>query len=390
MLFGRRIQRISLLSNLGYRLTMSRQIYLIVSAAIFLCPLAASRQGYARASAGDNQVADVKALISAGHWKRARAILEPQVKAHPQDPEGCYLLAEVKASFKDFDGALSLAQHAVDLDGKNSNFHLKLGQIFGEMAARASMFSAGALAIKFRKEVEIALQLDPNNMDALDSMMQYKFQAPAMMGGSKDEARALAAKITTLNASEGYLDQAELAELEKDPAKMEVDLVKAVQANPKNYSAHTALAKFYSQSLHAKYTEAAKHARDAVQLDPNQIGGYWILARVFALQERWNDLEQTLAAAERSVSDDLRPFYEAGQALLEGGEEFPRAEGYAKKYLTQEPEGGEPDRAEAHRLLGLIYEKEGRKGEARAEIQAALQCRPNFRAAKVDLKRLGN
>ena len=140
-------------------------------------------------------------------------------------------------SFKDFDGALPLAQHAVDLDGKNSDFHLKLGQIFGEMAARASIFSAGSLAVKFRKEVEIAIELDPRNLDALDSMMQFKFQAPVLMGGNKDEARALAEKITRLNASEGYLAHAELAELEKNPAQMEAYFLKAVQANPRNYGA---------------------------------------------------------------------------------------------------------------------------------------------------------
>ena len=101
---------------------------------------------------------------------------------------------------------------------------------------------------------------------------------------------------------------------------------------------------------------------------PQQIEAHWILARVFALQQRWGDLEQILATAEKDVPDDLRPFYEAAQALLEIGKEFPRAEGYAKKYLSQEPEGEEPDNAEAHRLLGLVFEKEGRNAEARAEI----------------------
>jgi tetratricopeptide (TPR) repeat protein len=296
----------------------------------------------------------------------------------------------VKISFNDFDGALSLAQHAVDLDGKDSDFHLKLGQVFGEMAARASFFLAGSLAVKFRKEVEIAIQLDSRNLDALDSMMQFKFQAPGLMGGNKDEARALAEKITLLDASKGYLAHATLAELEKNPAQVEAYFLEAVQANPKNYSALMALAKFYCQPPHAKYDEATKYAQSALQLDPTRIGAYGILARVFALQERWGDLEQILATAEKDVPDDLRPFYEAAQALLEVGKEFPRAEGYAKKYLSQEPEGEEPDNAEAHRLLGLVFEREGRKGEARAEIQTALRLRPNFRAAKDDLKRLDN
>ena len=109
---------------------------------------------------------------------------------------------------------------------------------------------------------------------------------------------------------------------------------------------------------------------------------YWILARVFAAQERWSDLEHVLATAEKNVPDDLRPYYEAAQALRETGREPPRAEGYAKKYLTQEPEGDEPDKAEAHLLLGQIYAGEGRNGEARAEVQTALQLRPNFKAAK--------
>jgi len=293
-------------------------------------------------------------------------------------------------SFKDFDGALLLAQHAVDLDGKNSDYHLKLGQVFGEMAARASIFSAGSLAVKFRKEVEIAIELDSGNLDALDSLMQFKFRAPGLMGGDKDEARALAEKITLLNASEGYLAHAKLAELEKNPAQVEAYFLKAVQANPKNYGALTALAKFYSQPPHAKYDEATKHAQYALQLDPMQIGAHWILARVFALQERWGDLEQTLATSEKNVPDDLRPFYEAAQALLDVGKEFPKAENYAKKYLSQEPEAEEPDNAEAHWLLGILFEREGRDSEALAEIKTAVRLKPNFKAAIEDLKRLEN
>jgi tetratricopeptide (TPR) repeat protein len=366
---------------------MPRRSNAALLAALFLWPLL-TVPGATLAFAADAPSTDAEALVRAGHWKRARAILEPQVEAHPEDAKTACLLVQVKAAFKDYSGALPLAQHAVELDGKNSNYHLKLGQIYGELAARASIFTVGPLVLKFRKEVEIALALDPKNVEALDSMMQFKFQAPAALGGDKADARRLAEEITRLNPSEGYLAHAELAELEKNAAQVEAYYLKAVEADPQNYHALTSMAEFDSQSPHANYDSALKYTQQALQLDPSRAGAYWIFARVFALQERWGDLDKILSVSESNVPDDLRPFYETARALLETGKELPRAEGCVKKYLSQEPEGEEPDIADAHRLLALVLEKEGRKAEARVEIQAALQLRPNFREAKEDLKKM--
>jgi tetratricopeptide (TPR) repeat protein len=336
----------------------------------------------------DHPASDAEALIQCGHWKRARAILDAAVQAHPQDPKILYQLAQVKMAYQDFAGALPLAQHAVELDGRNSNYHLKLGQIYGEMAARANFLSAGLLAVKFRKEVEIALNLDPQNLEALDSMMQFKFRAPGLMGGDKGQARSLADKILRLNPSEGYISKAKLAELEKNVAEVEDCYRKAVEADPKSYHALTLLAGFYTYAPHAKHDLAAQHAQQAIEVDPSRVEAYGIGARVFALEQQWSDLDLILTVAQVMVPDDLRPYYEASNALLETGKDFPRAESYAKKYLSQEPEGDEPGAADAHRLLGLVLEKENRAADARAEIQIALRLKPNFKAAKDDLVRI--
>ena len=350
---------------------------------LWLTPVA-----FAQASSAAGQNSEAQALVRTGHWKRARAILEPQVKAHPDDPRSCYLLAEVRMSFRDLEAALPLAQHAVDLDAGNSNYHLGLGKVYGEMADRASFFSAGSLAVKFRKQVEAAISLDPQNLDALDAMMQFKYQAPGIMGGSKDEAYALADRITALDSCEGNLSHAELAELEKNPGHAESFYQSAVQANPKNYAAQVSLAKFYSQPPRAQYVEAIQHAQSALQIDPKRVDAYWVLAKIFSREQRWTELEQTLSNSGKSVTDDVRPFYEAAQSLLEVGKDYKRAEGYARHYLSQEPEGEEPDAADAHRLLGLLLEREGQTSEARAEIQTALRLRPTFKSAKDDLRRM--
>ena len=338
------------------------------------------------AAAGDPGAAE--ALIEAGHWKRARAIVEPGVAANPRDAQAICLLSRIKLAFGDLDGALKSAQQAVALEDGNSDFHFRLADVYGEMAARANMFVAASLARKFKAELDASLARNPKNLDALDALMQYSNQAPGMMGGDKEKARAIAEELVKLSPVRGYLAQAELALEAKDFAKVEDCFLKAVQADAKNYEAQTALARFYTQPIHRNTEVAGKHARKAVQLQPARAKGYSILAFVLAFERRWSDLDAVLSASEKAVPDDLTPYFEAASALLESGVELKRGEAYLREYLAQEPEGDEPDAAHAHRLLGLILEKQGRSAGAVSELETAVQMSPRFKAAIDDLKRI--
>jgi len=340
------------------------------------------------AKAGPTDPGSVEALIDAGHWKRARAILEPRFAANPLDAQEAYLLSRIRLAFGDLEGALKPAQQAVAREDSNSNYHFQLAQVYGEMADQASLFAAASLARKFKNEVDASLARDPKNLDALEALMQYSFQAPGMMGGDKGKARTIAEELVRLSPVRGYLAQGELAREAKDFAKIEECFLKAVQADPSNYKAQTALASFYTQPSHRKTEWAEKHAREAVQLDLGRAKGYSILAKVLALERRWNELEGVLSAGEKTVPDDLTPYFEAASALLESGVELKRGEVYVRKYLAQEPEGEEPDAAHAHRVLGLILEKLGRSAEALSELETAVQMNPRFKEAKADLQRV--
>jgi len=339
------------------------------------------------AAAGPADPPSVEALIDAGHWKRARAIVEPRFAANPRDAQAGYLLSQIRLALGDLDGALKPAQQAVALEDGNSNYHFQLACVYGEMADRASMFAAASLARKFKNEVDAALARDPKHLDALEALMQYSFQAPGLMGGDKGKAHAIADQLVQLNPMRGYLAQADLAKDANDFAQAEAWLLKAVQADPKSYEVQTTLADFYTQPPHRKTELAESHAREAVQLGPTRAKGYWILAKTHALEQHWSELEADLSASENNVSDDLAVYFQAANALLESGLELKRGETYARKYLTQAPEGEEPDAAQAHRLLGLILEKQGRKAEAVSELQIAVQMDPHSKAAK-DLKRV--
>jgi tetratricopeptide (TPR) repeat protein len=208
------------------------------------------------------------------------------------------------------------------------------------------------------------------------------------MGGDKGKAHAIADELVQLSPVRGCLAQAELAQEAKDSAKVEEWFLKAVKADPKNYEAQAVLAAFYTQPPHRNAALAERYAREAVHLDPARAKGYSILATGLALERRWSELEKVLSTSENAVPDDLSPYYEAANVLLQSGVELKRGETYTRKYLAQEPEGEEPDAAHAHRLLGLILEKEGRKAEAVSELQTAIQMNPHFKEAKEDLQRV--
>ena len=60
-----------------------------------------------------------------------------------------------------------------------------------------------------------------------------------------------------------------------------------------------------------------------------------------------------------------------------------------KKYLAYRPKNDEPSLARAHYWLGAIYEKAGKKAEARASYAASLKINPNQKDVDAAMKRVG-
>ena len=173
-----------------------------------------------------------------------------------------------------------------------------------------------------------------------------------LAGGDRRRAHTLAQELARIDPTWGHLIEARLGEQEKNDANIEKALTKALEAKPAFYPAHFYLAKFYCcVSARHRLDAAERHSREMIKLDPGQSGGYDILARVLALQQRWTDLESILTEAERKVPDDLSPYYQAANILVQQGQDFQRAERYLKKYLSQEPEGRQPTFAQSRELL---------------------------------------
>jgi tetratricopeptide (TPR) repeat protein len=327
------------------------------------------------------------ALAEAGHWKRLRAIVEPRVRANPRDGEALCLLAQVNGAFGNLEAAVPLAERAVAIDPRNPAYHVQLGLLCAQQVQNASVFRQFTLGRRFKSEIDTALKLDPKQVDALLALMEYLWNAPGAFGGDKNRARQTARLIAQVDPVRGYLAEGRLAGRDKDRARMEALYKKAVESDPRSFTAQFAIANFYVGDAGPQLDLAEKHALEARRLAPDRVGSYNVLARVYGTQHRLADLDAVLADAERSVADDLTPFLTAAASLMRVGE-LARAEACARKYLTQEREGNAPTHGVARWRLALVLEKRGRVKEAVTELEAARRLEPGRADIARDLARM--
>ncbi len=327
-------------------------------------------------------------LFQAGHLKRLRAWAEPRVAANPNDAQAAYYLASAKEELGDLDGALPLAERALSLGSNNASYHLLVADICIEQAQKAGMFKGLGLSRRFRDEASQAASIDPKYVDAREALMEFYFDAPGIAGGDKKKAWALADEIGKIDSARGLLAQAMLAGKEKNPAKQDGLYQQALSSAPHDLRVLREAAAFYSSDSEKKYDLAEKEALEAVKLDENRAAPYIVLSVIYSNLERWKDLDTIVAQSEKNVPDDFGAHYQAAKTLLLAGKDLPRAERYLRKYLTIEPEAGEPPWAGAHWRLGQVLEKEGKKTDAITEMQEAVRLQPDLKQARDDLARL--
>ena len=343
----------------------------------------------AAAAAILSDISVAETLIEAGHWTRAKALLDPLLKSRPGEAQVQFLSARVREAAGDYDGARELAEKAVALVPGSADFHCLLAYINGREGLRAGLIRKFILARRVKKEAEIALALDPRHIEAHQILIEFYRQAPGIVGGDKARSRRLADELTALDPVRGNLALAASAHGEnREEAGAEAFYKKAVQADPGSYAALTALAGFYSRGAERRDDLAEKAAAAALKADPGRVSAYGLLAQIYARAERFAELDALLLEAERNVPDNRAPYLSAGRVLLQQGRDFTRAERFYRRYLEQPAEIGAPSHAQAWWRLGLVLEKLERKPEAREAIDKAIALDPKLDAAKKDLQRL--
>ena len=154
--------------------------------------------------AADQAVNDqISALFKQRRWAEAEVILQKITVTEPDNAEAWHFLGQTYLARNDAEKAVAALEKAATLAPENSEYQRFFGDACGLSAMKAGLFSKPGWAKKCKAAYDKAVELDPKNVAARYSAMEYCRQAPGFMGGGMDKAYEQASEIKKLNLTLG-------------------------------------------------------------------------------------------------------------------------------------------------------------------------------------------
>ncbi len=249
--------------------------------------------------------------------------------------------------------AVEYFEKAIALKPNDAGYHYRLGNAYGMGAAAAGMFGKMSMAKKAKVEWERAVQLDPNLIPARFALLEFNAIAPAMFGGSESTAMEQAVEIRKRDAIEGHRAFARIHTAAQKPDLARKEYVDMLKEQPASARAHYFFG-VYLMLTEKNYKSASDEFESVLRLDPAWMPAYFQIGHVAAL----------------------------------AANNFARGDDALKKYLGYRPKDDEPSIARAWYWLGALYEKQGKKAQAKSSYAASLKINPNQKDAGVAMKRI--
>jgi tetratricopeptide (TPR) repeat protein len=291
-----------------------------------------------------------KELLAAGEVDKAVQTMEQQVSHSATDAESYNLLCRAYFMMDEWDRGIPACERATQLNPQESLYHLWLGRIYGEKASRAGFFSAAGLAKKVRNSFERAVELDPRSWEARTDLAEFYLEAPSIVGGGQDKARAQADALFVFNPAMAHWVLARIAGKNKD------------------------------------FTASEHEYKAAIEVSHGTAQNWLHLAQFLAHAKRLNEMEQTLRTMEFSPGDRSDSLMDGASLLLHTDRDHSLAIRLLHRYLASPVEEGPAFKA--HDLLGQLLERQGDRRAAAAEYRVALTMFRAYPRAQEDLKRV--
>jgi tetratricopeptide (TPR) repeat protein len=294
------------------------------------------------------------ALVTQRKFPTAKTTLARALVANPADAAAhAYLGLALLNHDRDTEQAATHLEEAVRLEPGRASYHHWLGAVYAQQAVESGLLSGPGLARKARAEYEKAVELDPADIEARTSLMEFYLGAPGIAGGSVAKAQEQALAMTEVDRYRGLLAQARIAEHEKNDPDAERLYRSAIVVTPAEGEAYNQLG--YLLLRTKRRDEAVATFRKYVEVSPGEANPHDSLAEgLLAMGE----VSASIAEYRKALEIDPK-FSSAFLGLAQCHErknEWVEAQKALERFLELVPEGRRAD--EARDKLEAIKKKQ--------------------------------
>jgi len=308
---------------------------------------------------GSSVFAGQTSLVDAQHDYNADATIAPldalniAIAKSPEDASLQLLLGQSYYQLREFLRAVGSLERAVQLAPKNSEYHDWLGRAYGRKAEESLFLSAMSWARKAHREFEIAVELDPQNLEGQRDLIRYEMNAPSVVGGGDEKALKHIDALEKIDPIQGQLARGEFFATKKRIPEADAVFDKLLESGADRAGVYFEVSDYYRDRANAeKMGEAIDKAG---KIDP----------------------------------DDRRLKFYKGALLVVQGKSPMEAEMLLKSYLATVPDNSDlPPHAAAREWLGKLYESLGRFSEAAEQFRLSLSLDPHDKKVEEDLRRV--
>jgi len=266
-------------------------------------------------AAGAAPLEEARRLYTHTDYDAALKLLEP---VEHKDAAVWALIGKAHYGKGDFKAATEALERAVAAEPDNSQYWDWLGKAWGQRASSAIFLKAPVYAVRCRKAFEKAVELDPQNREALGDLFSYYLDAPGFLGGGIEKAEKIARRFGELDEAEHQYTLAQLAKKRKD------------------------------------FPSAEKHLRRAMELDPDDAGRILDLAKFLAEQGRITESDRLFERARRVAPGSPKVLFERAAVFLRQKRNPAEARRLLEQYLAADLTPDDPPRREAEALLEKV------------------------------------
>ncbi len=295
--------------------------------------------------------------IDSGDFEQARSILEAAVAQPGNEADELILLTRVSTALGDYESGVGYGKAAIEAAPDSSEAHFRYAE-----ALRTKMSNVGKMKAMFtirtyKRELQKAIELDPENLGAREEEVGFLIFAPGIAGGSTSKARAKLTDLEKLDWRSAKLMELSIEAKEEDAVAAEAVFNSLLERYPEDPDIRTRFGYFLQGQ--ARYREADR-------------------------------LFEALVASE-DATRSLGALYQRARTRILGKYELREALEFLESYLVElgdDPGRGLPGPTAVHWRMGNAFEQLQKVAEARKSYERALEIDPDNASAKKSLAKL--